>query len=244
MSDVTGPDGSVAETAPLVSVVIPVYNCEAYLAEALDSVLAQTYRPVEIIVVDDGSSDRSASVAARYSGVRCLTQPHAGAGAARNLGAASASGSFLAFLDADDLWVSDKLESQMAAFRASPALDMVSGYVRQFHSPELGADVKARLAGAGTVLPGHVHTMLVKRSSFGRVGPLPTHWRLGEFIDWYATAKELGLNCVLVPKVVTLRRLHGSNMGIRERDARADYLKILKGVLDRRRRGAAQQDAT
>jgi len=223
------------EPAPLVSVVIPVYNCEKYLGEAIESVLAQTYRPIEVIVVDDGSSDQSAAVATRFPAIRYCAQSHAGAGAARNRGVALALGSFLAFLDADDLWVGDKVDSQMAAFRANPALDMVTGYVRQFHSPELEDGVKARLGGAGTVLAGCVHTLLVKRASFHRVGPLPTQWRLGEFIDWYARAKELGLNGALLPKVTVLRRLHTDNMGIRESDARTDYLKILKAALDRRR---------
>lgn len=124
----------------------------------------------------------------------------------------------------------------MAAFRADPTLDMVAGYVRQFHSPELEPGVKARLGGDGTVLAGSAHTLLVKRESFHRVGFLPTQWRLGEFIDWYARAKELGLTSVLLPTITVLRRLHTDNMSIRERDARADYAKILKASLDRRRR--------
>jgi glycosyltransferase involved in cell wall biosynthesis len=223
------------ESAPLVSVVIPCYNGQKYLGEALESVLAQTYRPIDVIVVDDGSTDESAAVVRRFPDVRLYAQPHAGPGAARNRGVALARGSFLAFLDADDLWVHDKLESQMAAFRADPTLDMVCGHVRQFHSPELAEDVKARLKGAGAVIAGHTNTLLIRRESFCRVGPLPTNRRLGEFIDWYARAKELRLNGALVPKVVTLRRLHGANLGIRERDSRGDYLKILKGVLDRRR---------
>ncbi|HYM70039.1 MAG TPA: glycosyltransferase family A protein [bacterium] len=218
-----------------MSVVIPVYNCEKYLGEAIESVLAQTYRPIEVIVVDDGSSDHSAAVAARFPAVRYCAQPHAGPGAARNRGIALARGTFLAFLDADDLWVRDKVERQMAAFRADPTLDMVTGYVRQFHSPELEQGVKARLGGDGTVLAGSAHTLLVKRESFHRVGLLPTQWRLGEFIDWSARAKELGLTGVLLPTVTVLRRLHTDNMGIRERDARTDYLKILKAALDRRR---------
>jgi glycosyltransferase involved in cell wall biosynthesis len=230
-----GRPGGSPEPAPLVSVVIPVYNCEKYLGEAIESVLAQTYRPIEVIVVDDGSSDHSAAVAARFPAVRYCAQPHAGPGAARNRGIALARGSFVAFLDADDLWVRDKVERQMAAFRADPTLDMVTGYVRQFHSPELAEGIKAQLGGAGTVLAGTVHALLMRRESFDRVGPLPTQWRVGEFIDWYARAKELGLSGVLLPEVTVLRRLHTDNMGIRERDARTDYLKILKAALDRRR---------
>jgi glycosyltransferase involved in cell wall biosynthesis len=233
--DLAEPTAGHAGAAALVSVVIPVYNCEAYLGEAIESVLAQTYRPIDVIVVDDGSSDRSAAVARSFPEIRCCAQPHAGAGAARNRGVALARGMFLAFLDADDLWARDKLERQMAAFRADPALDMVHSRIRQFHSPELAEDVKARLRGAGSVLSGHVSTMLVRRASFDRVGPFPVGWRVGEFIDWYARAREAGLRDMLLPHVAVLRRLHAGNTGIRERGARGDYASVLKAALDRRR---------
>ena len=104
----------------LVSVVIPVYNGERFLAQAIESVLGQTWREVEVIVVDDGSSDHSGEIARRFAPVRCLRQDNAGQAAARNRGAAAATGRFLAFLDADDLWLADKLERQLTAFRSAP----------------------------------------------------------------------------------------------------------------------------
>jgi len=88
----------------LISVIIPVYNGERYLAEAIESALGQHYRPIEIILVDDGSTDRSAEVAKQVSqSIRYLYQAHGGAGAARNAGVDLAPGEFLAFLDPDDL---------------------------------------------------------------------------------------------------------------------------------------------
>ena len=101
---------------PLVSAIIPVYNCERYLAEAIESVLAQTYRPIGIIVVDDGSTDGSADVAKSFTDpqVRYFYQPNSGQGAARNQGTNLARGSFFTFLDADDLWTDNKLELQLA----------------------------------------------------------------------------------------------------------------------------------
>ena len=88
---------------PLVSVIIPVYNAERYLAEAIESVLAQTYRPIEVIIVDDGSTDSSADIAKRYNSlVRYFFQPNSGLAAARNKGISQAKGSFFAFLDVTD----------------------------------------------------------------------------------------------------------------------------------------------
>lgn len=98
------------ENSRLISIIIPVYNREHYLAEAIESVLAQTYRPIEIIVVDDGSTDGTADVARRFSEtVRYFYQTNSGCGASRNTGIKKGVGSFLSFLDSDDLWVEEKL---------------------------------------------------------------------------------------------------------------------------------------
>jgi len=109
-----------------VSVVIPAYNYGRYLAEAIDSALAQTYPPLEIIVVDDGSTDHTAEVIASYGRrVRGVFQANAGVSAARNTGIDVARGEYLAFLDADDVWYPRKLELQMARFEADPSLGLV-----------------------------------------------------------------------------------------------------------------------
>jgi glycosyltransferase involved in cell wall biosynthesis len=227
-----------------VSVIIPVYNCQAYLAEAIDSVLSQTCPPGEIIVVDDGSSDDSRDVAMRYSGqVRYVHQENQGIGAARNRGVDLAAGDLLAFLDADDVWLPNKLAIQMAAFESKPDLDMVLGQVEQFVTPELSADARATIGDGEQVMPGYVAgTVLVKRDSFLRVGPFSTDWRVGEFMDWYAKAREAGLRDVMLPDIVTRRRIHTSNVGIRERKSQGDYVRILKAALDRRRQ-APKPDA-
>ena len=108
-----------------VSCIVAVYNGERYLGEALDSILTQTFRPAEIIVVDEGSTDGTASVAHHYGEqLRYVWQPNAGPAAARNLGLGLVQGEFVAFLDADDLWHADKLAQQMARFRARPELDL------------------------------------------------------------------------------------------------------------------------
>jgi len=114
------------EQGPLVSVVIPVYNGERYLGEAIDSVLRHSFAGSEIIVVDDGSTDRTADVATAYgSAVRYFRQHQSGSGAARNRGIEVARGSLFAFLDADDVWTPNKLAIQKSAFDADPELELV-----------------------------------------------------------------------------------------------------------------------
>jgi glycosyltransferase involved in cell wall biosynthesis len=222
----------------LVSVIIPVYNCERYVAEAIESVLAQTYKPTEIIVVDDGSTDKSAKIVKQYiPSVQYAHQSRNGSGAARNHGIELAHGNFFSFLDADDTWMKDKLTYQMEAFKSNPGLDMVFGHVKNFYSPDLPEHMKNKIFCPSESMPGvSSSTMLIKRESFVRAGAFVTNWQLGEFLDWYIRAKERGLTNFMVPRVFLRRRIHADNTGIRDRDSRNDYVRILKASLDRRRR--------
>jgi glycosyltransferase involved in cell wall biosynthesis len=132
-----------------VSVVIPSYNSARYIVETIDSILAQTVQPAEIIVVDDGSTDESAQIlAARYDGrIRYIYQENAGVSAARNRGIEAANGDFIAFCDADDIWHPQKLEFQMDAFARIPAAGLVGtkGYI--LPGAGAGADAVARYDG-------------------------------------------------------------------------------------------------
>lgn len=114
-------------TPPLVSVVLPSYNAAAFIAKAIESVLAQTYRPLQLIVVDDGSTDETVSVANRYAdSLHLVSLPHLGyPGAVRNRGIEHADGDLLAFLDADDTWMHDKLEIQVDLLLTRPDLALV-----------------------------------------------------------------------------------------------------------------------
>jgi glycosyltransferase involved in cell wall biosynthesis len=121
------PQALATDPAALVSAVIPAYNTERYLRRAIDSVLAQRYRPLECIVVDDGSTDRTAEIARSFGErVHYIRQPNAGASAARNAGIQAARGAYIAFLDSDDYWLDTKLDSQMRVMRAHPGLRLVS----------------------------------------------------------------------------------------------------------------------
>jgi glycosyltransferase involved in cell wall biosynthesis len=225
-------------SAPLVSVMIGVYNAEAYLAEAIDSVFAQTYRPLELIVVDDGSDDGSADVARGYGdALTYIRQERQGNGSARNTAVGVARGDFFAFLDADDRFTSNKLELQMAALEADPELDIAFGHVAEFISPELDEVVTARLRQPVPKAPWAApNLMLIRRASFMRAGLFSTELRVGVTVDWYARAMEEGLQKLVLPDVVLERRIHTANNGIRERDSRSQYMQVLKASMDRRRR--------
>jgi glycosyltransferase involved in cell wall biosynthesis len=221
----------------VVSVIIPVFNGERYLGEAIESVMTQTYGPIEIIVVDDGSTDNSGAVARHYGGlVKYFYQTNQGTAAARNRGVSLAGGSFLAFLDQDDLWLADKLCCQMQLFATVPDQDIVFGHVKQFHSPDLDESMKRRVYCINEPQPGYSPSaMLIKRDAFFRIGLFETLWRVGEWADWYVRAVEQKLNIAMPPDVVALRRLHEKNKGIVHRGEITEYVRILKASLERRR---------
>jgi glycosyltransferase involved in cell wall biosynthesis len=223
---------------PKISVVIPAYNAERYLREALESVLAQHYPALEILVIDDGSADGTSGVAQSLAGVRYVRQENAGAAAARNHGVRLAEGEWIAFLDADDLWTVGKLGWQSQVLREKPGIDIVLGQAEQFISPELDAETAARMQCPPGSQPGYLPSaMLLRKTSFDRVGGFDTKLSVGEFIDWYSRAEEKGLRTEMLPQVVFRRRLHATNQGQTKRDDYGkDYLKILKARLDRKRK--------
>jgi glycosyltransferase involved in cell wall biosynthesis len=222
---------------PLISVVMPVFDGARYLAEAIESVLALSDCPLELIVVDDGSTDDSAAIVRRYnSPVRLFAQAHAGCGSARNRGAGAARGAFLAFFDADDLLPPNRLQRQLAEFASDPGLDGVFGELEEFVSPDLDERV-AGLLRAPTPRRSvrMMMTMLLRTESFWRVGPFATDLGRGVDLDWLARADDLDLRMVPCDSVVTYRRLHDASTGFRRRGDEDDYVRATRLAIARRR---------
>ena len=219
-----------------ISVIVPVRDGEPYLADALGSILAQRPRPEQVIVVDDGSADRSAAIAAGFEApVRVIRQPARGLAAALNHGVAGATGEYLAFLDADDLWPPGSLASRLDALEADPSLDAVFGLVSHFYSPELTAGERASLALPDPDQPARLRGgLLIRSGAHGRVGEVDERWGLVSFIDWWARAEEAGLRGPIIGASVLERRLHSKNWA-RGPDGRGKYAEVIKAVLDRRR---------
>lgn len=221
-----------------VSVIIPCRDGEAYLAEAIGSILdGEGTRPVEVIVVDDGSVDRTAAVAtAAGDPVRCIRGPRPGGlAAACNEGIAAARGDLLAFLDADDLWTSGKLATQLAILVERPSLEAVFGHALEFASPELGAAERAAVVVRAEPLPGRVRgTMLARRSLLDRVGRFDESLRVGDFVDWQARAEEAGARTLLIDDVLLRRRIHTANMGRSDPEQGLGYVRAVRAALHRR----------
>jgi glycosyltransferase involved in cell wall biosynthesis len=224
-----------------VSCIVPVHNGARFLREALDSILAQSHPPFEVIVVDDGSSDGTPEIARAYEPrVRYLRQPQLGPARARNTGLGAAAGDFVAFLDADDTWRREKLARQLERFEARPDLGICVTLAQNYWEPELAAEA-ARLADhprAGPV-PGYsTVTMLARREVFEAVGPFDAELAHGDAAEFFLRCEEAAVLTELVPEVLVDRRLHRGNRS-RERAAasRDQFLTLVKRSLDRRRHG-------
>jgi glycosyltransferase involved in cell wall biosynthesis len=225
---------------PLITAAIPVRDGEAYLAEAIESVLGQSRPCEQVIVVDNGSSDRSAEIAAGFGPpVEVVSEPRPGIGAARNAALRATRGDYFAFLDADDIWERQKTALQLAAFEAEPRLQLVFGHVRQFVSPDLDAEAADGLRVPVDPQPGqHIGAMLARRAAIEAIGPWPEDVRVSDGLTFLLRARELGLMQAMLAETVTLRRVHGANHSISNRDERTEFARHLKRSLDRRR-GAA-----
>ena len=225
----------------MISVVIPALNSEKYLKAALKSVDAQGCEDLEILVVDDHSSDGTAAIGARHPRTRVLQlEVRTGPSAARNMGIENARGEWVAFLDADDLWVPDKLRVQMGRAAAQPELQAIYGRVRpvvcegavvpQFLN--FGLDGAAPLYALGSAI--------YRRSFLAKLGPLDETLRFGEDLDYVLRALESGAPMLRLRDVLLDYRIHGKNMTYYFTVEQAGYQAvILKSLIRRRKNGLA-----
>jgi len=230
MTSQTLQSGEPAGGWPLVSVIIAVYNGDRFLSSALDSIFAQDYHPLEAIVVDDGSTDDTTDVARSYPAVRYIYQTNQGVAAARNKGIAAARGDFIAFQDADDLWVPGKLAIQVGHLLAHPEVD---GTIGMWHNFADGAPPSEDTA-AGPDRVGLV-TLVARREVYDRVGSYDPAYRVGSDMDWFSRARDAGVNILMLPDILLYRRIHNGNLS-RQIDARAaSMLRMFRASVERKR---------
>jgi glycosyltransferase involved in cell wall biosynthesis len=219
----------------LISVVIPAFNAEPFLAEAIESVLAQDYGPIEVLVVDDGSTDRTADVASSYP-VACLRQANGGQAAARNAGVAAARGSFVSFLDADDLWRSSKLSTEVEHLQAHPELGYVLVRMQRSLLPGASWPPGTPASWFKVPQPGTLPSAaLVRRDALERIGPFDSRFRHGSDTEWQARAADAGVRWELLPDVLVQYRIHGNNDSYDNLGMKQEMFELLRASLVRKR---------
>jgi glycosyltransferase involved in cell wall biosynthesis len=223
-------------SAPLISVVIPAYNSAAFLAETLASVFAQDHRPLEVILVDDGSTDETLAIAQAWMPeVRTMRQENAGPGAARNRGIEMARGEFIAFIDADDLWPAGKLARQLRLLQSRPDLDLVLGLVQLDYQGSAKTGTLRFRDARQTVAFFSFGAALFRRECFERAGLLSVDLNDTEDADWFLRARDAGLAWLVLDEVALIYRRHGTNMTEHRPLPKSDIFRVLARAANRRR---------
>jgi glycosyltransferase involved in cell wall biosynthesis len=227
-------------SSPLVSVIVPVYNGERYLASALQSVFEQDYWPFEVIVVDDGSNDGSAAIAKSYPKVRYLRQSNQGVAVARNNGIEASDGELIALLDQDDLWVPNKLSRQVRHLLAHPELSCVISKVEFFLESGVGRPAWLKEELLSTSQSGYFPSALLARKTvFEKIGYFDPKYKAASDSDWFFRANNRGVLMQTLPDVLLRRRIHDANHSYQTQLTALELLRIArKSTRDRRAAGA------
>ena len=235
-----GPDGANLPSQPLVSAIIPVHNGARFLPDSVASILAQDYAAIEIIVVDDGSTDEiDEAVRGLPVDVRFFKQIQSGPAAARNLGIREASGDFIAFLDVDDMWPEFNLRTMTELLSADPACDIVQGFGQLMEVKEDSGKYDY-VGNPGESFADCIAAALYRRETFEKVGLFDEDLWFGEDSDWFNRARECGVNLRREEQVTLLIRRHESNMTRGRTEVELNKIKVFKKALDRRRSATAR----
>jgi glycosyltransferase involved in cell wall biosynthesis len=214
------------------SVVVPAYNAAATINDTLASVFAQSVPPAEVIVVDDGSSDETAAmVSSCMQPIILIKQDNSGCGAATSAGMRAAKYPIIATVDADDLWLPDKIAKQLEFFATHPHSQLVCTRLRLFQHGSTDYN-------SGTEHDGYIRsTLVLKRQVYDEIGDIidPPGNR-GDLVDWLARCRETGFAIGLLPEVLCLRRVIPGSLSY-GRDGKKDrgYLDVVRRAMLRRR---------
>ncbi len=229
---------------PSVSVIIPSYNCARFLPEAIESVRAQAFPSLEIVVVDDGSTDNTRDVVASWQDVKYIRQDNQGPSAARNRGLAETTGDFVALLDADDLWTPDHLDTLLPPLLDDATLQFSWGNVQVI---QLGP--ASQQAEVVEVVEENSPLFLVgatvcRRSVFQQVGEFDTDMRLAEDLDWIARARQCEVPYAKLDSVVLIYRKHDQSLTAGKSFHELNLMAMLKRSIQRHRSNNSHQEST
>ena len=224
-----------------ISVIIVVENGERYLIGAIESVLAQTYQPNEIIIVDGRSTDNTEMIAKSYQQVRYMRQVGRGLADARNTGIDSAQGELIAFLDHDDLWIPKKLNTQISYFIKNPEIQYTNARLKLFLEPGCSLRIgfpkdlfeKEQLGRT----PG---TLVARKSLFNLIGKFNSRFNIGCDVEWFVRAKDYNIPMSFISDVLLYKRVHDTNISGNVQVNKQELLTIIKQSLEHKRHQKAQ----
>ncbi|MDT8308616.1 MAG: glycosyltransferase [Bacteroidales bacterium] len=238
--DTTKRDTSITGM-PLISVVIPVFNGEKFIRDAIENILSQNYPAIEIIIINDGSTDDTDGVVKRAEkelgvDIRYFWYGNDGPAFARNRGIRDASGEYIAFLDADDLYPFGNLKFLVSYMMKNPSVDVVRGYAQILQWDEDNGTF-IPYGKPEESYPAYIGAALYRKEVFKKVGLFDASLQYAEDSDWYMRATELKINMQWLDRITLHVRRHGDNMTEGRDLVELNTLVVFKKALDRMRRG-------
>jgi glycosyltransferase involved in cell wall biosynthesis len=208
----------------IVSVIVPTFNGAAYLSDALSSIRNQTYPKIQLIVVDDGSTDHSVEIARSY-GALVIIQKRQGPGAARNTGIRNSLGAHIAFLDQDDVWHLDKIEQQLEIITTGDYVACKAIASLEESAPFASLIARNYMSTSITTAPS---ALLIPRALFETVGFFDERYHYNSEVAWHLKANSLGLRMVSPDPVLLTKRFHEKNQGRDIKSAQNEMLQIIR----------------
>ncbi|MCL4396266.1 MAG: glycosyltransferase [Chloroflexi bacterium] len=222
--------------ASLVSVIIAVRNGERFLAQAIESVLAQTYREMEIIVIDGQSTDGTSTIARSFPQIQYVLQSGHGVADAYNLGIQLANGEYVAFLSHDDMWMADKLEVQIGYLAAHPEVQYANARTKFFVEPGCEIPTSFRKGWLeGDQVACIMETLVARKGAFDLVGLFDDSLPTSHDVDWFARARDLGVPTIVLPQALLRKRIHASNLSLTTPGGPRELVQVMKRSIDRKR---------
>ena len=243
-ADPVPPGGASLGSRPSVSVILVVRNGAGLIGEALASVDGSAIKPLEILVVDGGSTDDTVTVAERFEGVRVIPQQSKGIANAYNEGVAQAQGTLVAFISHDDQWLPGKLDQQVAFMEERPEVLLSVTYVQHYLEAGCSPPPGFRTELLERPVPGMLmETLMVRPEVFDRVGGFDSSFEISEDTDWFARVRDKGISIGVLPETLTRKRVHDANASLSSPKLNALLLKAMRRSVQRKQDADGQRGA-
>lgn len=224
------------ENNPTIGVVVIVKNGERFIRSALESVCNQDYKPREIIVVDGNSEDNTLQIVKEFEEVKIISQEGSGIYEAFNLGIKACSTTFIALLSSDDIWVSNKLSTQISYMMKNPDLLFTNTYFKYFLEPGIPKPQGVRNEWLKDCQSGRIpETLVARKKVFDMVGYFKNECSSAEDLDWYSRAKDLHIQSYMISEVLLKKRIHDKNVSMQIDLNNINLMKILRRSVHRKK---------
>lgn len=219
----------------MITVIIPVKNQQKFIAQSIESVLEQTYDDYELLVIDGNSTDDTEKIVKYYQMVKYIKQKDSGLYSALNLGIHLAAGDFITFNGSDDIWVKDKLETQVSYLMSHPEIQYVVSKIRCFLEPGCLPAPGFRLELLTSEPVARIlENLMVRKSLFEKIGYFNDELSIAGDVDWYSRAIDANIPMAAIDKVLVYKRIHDGNISMNIAKNNQELLQIVKRSIGRK----------